>query len=97
MGISRTFQKTKLFEDMKVVENVMTGCHAHTKAGVFSISLRMPWMRREEEQIREKAISCLEFVGLKDIANVMARSLSHGEKRLVELARASSHSKIITA
>jgi len=88
MGISRTFQKTKLFEDMKVIENVMTGCHAQTKAGIFSISLRVPWMRREEEQIRAKAISCLEFVGLKDIADVMARSLSHGEKRLVELARA---------
>lgn len=88
MGIARTFQKTKLFEDMKVVENIMTGCHAHTKAGVFSISLRMPWMRKEEEQIRERAISCLDFVGLKDIADVKARSLSHGEKRLVELGRA---------
>jgi branched-chain amino acid transport system ATP-binding protein len=87
-GISRTFQNLSLFPNMTVGENVMVGRHCRTRAGVLSAVLRTPLYRREERAVRSAATAMLEFVGLPDRAASTIASLSFGQRRLVELARA---------
>lgn len=87
-GIARTFQNIRLFGHMSVTENVMVGGHSHAKAGVAGAVFRMPAMRREERELKGKAQSLLEFVGLAECADEEASSLPYGRQRLLELARA---------
>jgi branched-chain amino acid transport system ATP-binding protein len=87
-GIARTFQLVQLFDHMTVLENVMVGRHRLTRAGLFGGILRLPPMRREEEEICAKAWESLEFVGLADRAHQPAGFLPLGLKRLLEIARA---------
>jgi len=88
MGIARTFQLVQLFDHMSVLENVMVGRHRLSRAGLLAGALRLPWTRREEKSIRERALQELEFVGLADRAWQPAASLPLGLKRLLEIARA---------
>jgi branched-chain amino acid transport system ATP-binding protein len=88
LGISRTFQNLELFPNMNSLENVMLGCHRHTRAGIFRAGLRLPGMRQEEKKIREKAIEELCFMGLEKKALLGAKSLPLGEQKLLEIARA---------
>jgi branched-chain amino acid transport system ATP-binding protein len=88
LGISRTFQNLELFPNMNSLENVMLGCHRHTRAGIFRAGLRLPGMRQEEKKIREKAMEELRFIGLKEKALLGAKSLPLGEQKLLEIARA---------
>jgi branched-chain amino acid transport system ATP-binding protein len=87
-GIARTFQNVRLFRHMSALENVMVARHVKTSSGFFSCSLKLPSSRRDEKVIREKAMECLDFVGLADSANVDALSLPFGLQRHVEVARA---------
>ena len=88
-GIARTFQNIRLFSTMSAVENVMVGQHARMKAGLFSSILRTPAVRREEEEVREKARATLEYVGLrKSEFDQISINLSYGDQRRVEIARA---------
>jgi branched-chain amino acid transport system ATP-binding protein len=86
-GIGRTFQLVQLFDHMTVLENVMVGRHRLSRAGLLSGALRLPWTRREEAGIRERAWEALEFVGLADRAGQPAAVLPLGLKRLLEIAR----------
>ncbi len=88
LGIGRTFQNAEIFGNMSVLENVMVGRHTRTSAGLFSSALTLPRARREEKQIRDHALSCLETVGLLDLAAVAAASIPIGNQRLLEVARA---------
>jgi branched-chain amino acid transport system ATP-binding protein len=89
LGVARTFQNVELFTNMSVLENVMVGAHARTRAGLLSASLRLPAMRQEEQRMAEQARECLRLVGLADVpADREARSLSFGQQRLLEVARA---------
>jgi len=88
LGISRTFQNLELFPNMNSLENVMLGCHCHTRAGIFRAGLRLRGMRQEEEKIREKAMEELRFMGLEEKALLGAKSLPLGEQKLLEIARA---------
>ena len=88
LGIARTFQLVQLFDHMTVLENVMVGRHRLSRAGLLSGALRLPWTRREEAAIRQKAWEALEFVGLADRAYQPAAVLPLGLKRLLEIARA---------
>jgi branched-chain amino acid transport system ATP-binding protein len=88
LGIARTFQTTKLFGHMTVLENVMVGRHPRTRAGFVAGMLNLPWTRREERQIRAKAAELLEEFDLGGIAGEMACNLSFGQQRMVEFARA---------
>jgi branched-chain amino acid transport system ATP-binding protein len=88
LGISRTFQNLELFGNMTALENVMLGRHSRTAAGIFSAGLRLPGMRREERQIKEKALEELRFMGLENKAMMGATSLPLGEQKLLEIARA---------
>jgi len=87
-GIARTFQNPSLFLQMSVVENVMVGQHVRTGAGFASCCLRLPWQQREERAIRDAAMKQLDFVGLAHLAEAPAGSLTFGQRRMVELARA---------
>lgn len=87
-GIARTFQNIRLFTAMTALENVMVAQHSRTKAGVVGSILRPPSQRKEERRIQEKAMSALEFVGLADKADTVARNLPYGLQRRLEIARA---------
>ncbi|MEI6970526.1 MAG: ABC transporter ATP-binding protein [bacterium] len=87
-GISRTFQNLSLFLRMTVLENVMVGRHIRTRQGFVSSALRLPGQIREEKAMREAAMVRLEELGLAAVADVPAGSLSFGQRRMVELARA---------
>jgi branched-chain amino acid transport system ATP-binding protein len=88
LGISRTFQNVEIFGRMTVLENVMVGRHIQSGAGIVGTGLRLPWMRREERQIRDAAFDYLHFVGLADRAFELAGNLPLGEQKLLEVARA---------
>jgi branched-chain amino acid transport system ATP-binding protein len=87
-GIARTFQTTKLFSNMTVLENVMMGRHCRTRCGFISGMLNLPCTWREDKQTKEKALSILKDLGLAEHAFEMACNLPFGRQRLVEFARA---------
>lgn len=87
-GIARTFQNLRLFAQMSVLENVMSGMHCRTKAGALSAIFRPPSQRREEAEIRAYSEACLAFVGVTDDVDREATTLAYGHQRRVEIARA---------
>ena len=88
MGIARTFQNLRLFKNMTVLENVMSGMHCRSRAGFWGAVLRSPHQRNEEKHIREVCEECLEFVGILDKKDWMAGNLPYGGQRRIEWARA---------
>jgi ABC-type branched-subunit amino acid transport system ATPase component/ABC-type branched-subunit amino acid transport system permease subunit len=88
LGMARTFQNLRIYPNMDVLENVLVGCHRHERSGLWSGGLGLPWQRREERASRERAVKCLELLGLADKAAIPAASLPYGQQRLVEMARA---------
>lgn len=88
MGLVRTFQLVQLFNGMSVAENVEVGCHLATKGGVAASLLRPAWFRRQEIEVRERALELLDFVGLSAQADLDAELLPYGQQRLLEVARA---------
>ncbi|MFF5972678.1 ABC transporter ATP-binding protein [Streptomyces sp. NPDC012769] len=87
-GIARTFQNIRLFSNMTVLENVLVGRHTRTKEGLWSALLRGPGFKKAEAASRERAMELLEFVGLANKAEHLARNLPYGEQRKLEIARA---------
>jgi branched-chain amino acid transport system ATP-binding protein len=87
LGIARTFQNLQIFANMTVLENVMVGRHPKSRAGLLAAAFRTPASRREEAQIREHALACLELVGLGGRSRDPAGSLPFGQQRLLEIAR----------
>lgn len=88
MGIARTFQTIRLFPQLPVVENVMSGRHCRLRANVLSSMLQLAPQKREERAALDRAMEELDFVGLADKYDEMAGSLSYGNQRLLEIARA---------
>lgn len=88
LGIARTFQNLKLFADMSVLENVMTGRHSRTHAGLVAAILRGGRGRTEEAAIESDAARLLDEVGLLEHAQERAGDLPFGKQRLLEIARA---------
>ncbi|NJN39739.1 MAG: ABC transporter ATP-binding protein [Gammaproteobacteria bacterium] len=87
-GIARTFQNIRLFGNLSALENVMIGRHVRTSAGVLGAILRDARTRAEERAIEERARELLEYVGSARHANDLAKSLSYGDQRRLEIARA---------
>jgi branched-chain amino acid transport system ATP-binding protein len=87
-GIARTFQNIRLFGEMTAMENVMVGRHVRTHAGVIGAVLKLKSQRREEAAIRHRALELLEYVGIRQFADYQARTLSYGDQRRLEIARA---------
>lgn len=88
MGIGRTFQNLRLFPDLSVLENVVTGQHSRMRNGYIGCMFSTPHSRQEEVRATEKAIAILDYVGLRHFASLPAGSLPYGLQRRVELARA---------
>ena len=88
LGIGRTFQNLALFPTMTVMQNVMTGVHARTYSDFLSNALRLPWVGREEQTMREAAMEIIAFLDLSAVAGHPAAGLPFGTLKRVELARA---------
>jgi branched-chain amino acid transport system ATP-binding protein len=87
-GIGRTFQNIRLFQNMTALENVMVGMHSRLKGGIIGSIVRTPRIRREEAGARERGRELLEFSGLRGKHDEISRSLSYGDQRRLEVARA---------
>ena len=87
-GIARTFQNIRLFANMTALENVMLGRHVRTHAGVLGAVLRLSATRAEEASIERRAHELLDYCGIARHANELARNLSYGDQRRLEIARA---------
>jgi branched-chain amino acid transport system ATP-binding protein len=88
LGIARTFQNIRLFPNMTARENVLVGADAHHRTGVANALFRSPRHRREEHEGEETARDVMRFMGLERRADELARNLSYGEQRRLEIARA---------
>ena len=88
LGVGRTFQNIRLFEQMTALENVLVGMHARLKGGIVTSILTLPRVRREEREARERARELLQFSGLRDRDDDLARNLPYGDQRRLEVARA---------
>jgi branched-chain amino acid transport system ATP-binding protein len=87
-GIARTFQNIRLFADMSALDNVRVGRHVRTKVGWWQALLRTKAFVHEEACITRDAQALLDFVGLSGKAYQTARTLSYGDQRRLEIARA---------
>ena len=87
-GIARTFQNIRLFANMTALENVMVGRHVRTGAGVIGAMLQSRATRAEEAAIRQRAEDLLHYVRIEDRADDLAKNLSYGDQRRLEIARA---------
>jgi branched-chain amino acid transport system ATP-binding protein len=87
-GISRTFQHVELFGNMTVLENIMVGRYAKTKAGFFSSGFRLPSVMKEEREIQRKSEEILEYINLGHRKDELASNLPIGEQRILEIGRA---------
>ncbi|MCP4404296.1 MAG: ABC transporter ATP-binding protein [bacterium] len=88
MGIARTFQTIRLFQDLTVLENVLSGCHCRMKSGILGGMFQPPSQRKEESQALVRALKALKTVGLRGHEEQLAKNLSYGNQRLLEIARA---------
>jgi branched-chain amino acid transport system ATP-binding protein len=89
LGIGRTFQNIRLFNEMSVLANVMVGRHVRMSASWVGSLLRLPAVRREEEATTQRARELLDLVGLKRAyEGEWARNLPYGDQRRLEIARA---------
>lgn len=87
-GIARTFQNIRLFAEMTALENVMVGRHVRTHSGLIGAVLRTKAFKAEEAAIRQRAHELLDYVGIGKYADFRARTLSYGDQRRLEIARA---------
>ncbi len=88
LGITRTFQNIRLFANMTVLENVMVGRHCRTRSKLTETLLQTRGFKREEKEIADSSRSILAFIGLLKEGNQLAKNLSYGAQRRLEIARA---------
>ena len=88
MGIARTFQNIRLFNDMTALDNVKVGMHNEIKCGFIASLLHLPSYYKSEKKANQKAMELLDFMGLADIADQKAGSLPYGVQRRLEICRA---------
>jgi ABC-type branched-subunit amino acid transport system ATPase component len=88
LGIARTFQKIRLFKQLSVLDNVVAGFHTHHDIPPWQYLIHGPAFRRDHARCRAEALELLAFVGLAGRRDTLAGSLSYGEQRMLEFARA---------
>ena len=96
-GLARTFQNIRLFSALTALENVMIGQHLRTQAGLWGAITRNKSTRAEEARTEARALELLEYVGIGHVANEVASSLSYGDQRRLEIARALATSPSLLA
>ena len=87
-GIGRTFQNIRLFQNMTALENVLVGMHARLRGGILGSIIRTPRIRKEESGAADRARELLQYCGLRRKDDEIARNLSYGDQRRLEVARA---------
>jgi branched-chain amino acid transport system ATP-binding protein len=87
-GISRTFQHVELFGNMTVIENIMVGQYAKTRSGFLSSGFKLPFVMKEEREIKRKSEELLEYISLGHRKDELASNLPIGEQRTLEIGRA---------
>ena len=87
-GIARTFQNIRLFSDMTALENVMVGRHVRSNSGLIGAVFRTAAFKAEEQAIAQRSQELLDYVGIGKYADFKARTLSYGDQRRLEIARA---------
>ena len=87
-GVARTFQNIRLWGDMTALENVMTAADTHKKSGLVSGLFGFPVSRREEKRDKARAQELLDFIGIGEYADRLAKNLPYGVQRRLEIARA---------
>ncbi len=88
LGVGRTFQNIRLFGQLTVLENVLVACENQRKAGLFSALLRLPLFYRDEADMTARALELLAIFDLDKMAYEISTSLSYGNQRRLEIARA---------
>jgi branched-chain amino acid transport system ATP-binding protein len=87
-GIGRTFQNIRLFQNMTALENVLVGMHSRLRGGILGSIFRTPRIRREEGDAHDRGRELLRYCGLRNKDDEIARNLSYGDQRRLEVARA---------
>lgn len=87
-GIARTFQNIRLFSNMTALENVMVGRHLRTRNGIWAALRRHAAAIHEEQDTRQRSLELLRYVGIYRPSTTLAKNLSYGEQRRLEIARA---------
>jgi branched-chain amino acid transport system ATP-binding protein len=88
VGIGRTFQNIRLFGQLTVIENLLVACELQKKTHLASAVLRLPSHYEDEATMREHALELLRVFDLQDMADEAPTSLSYGNQRRLEIARA---------
>ncbi|WP_354528471.1 ABC transporter ATP-binding protein [Nakamurella sp. UYEF19] len=88
LGLARTFQNIRLFGLMTSEENVMVAMHPHLRSGILATIFRTPGQKKEEREARDTARELLQYVGIGKVEGELARNLSYGDQRRLEIARA---------
>ena len=88
MGVARTFQNIRLFDNLSVEDNVKVGLHEHMKYSALSGILRLPSYWKEERSAHERALELLSIFDMQDMASHQAGSLPYGAQRRLEIVRA---------
>ena len=96
-GIARTFQNIRLFAEMTALENVMVGRHIRTRSGLIGAVFRTPGFKKEEAQIAQRAQELLDYEGIGRFAEYKSRTLSYGDQRRLEIARALATDPLLIA
>ena len=87
-GMSRTFQNIRLFGSMSVIENILVGMHNQLHQNAFDTLFRSKKFNEEEKEAEAKASALMEYVGLKNVGNELAKNLPYGGQRRIEITRA---------
>lgn len=87
-GIARTFQNIRLFSSMSVIDNILIGFENDIKYNYIESIFRLPRYFSEEKRVKEKALNILKFLDIENFKDELATSLSYGNQRKVEIARA---------
>ena len=88
LGVARTFQNNRLFGQLTVLENVLVACENRRRAGLGAALMRTPSFYRDEEEMAARALELLDVFGLASMADEISTSLSYGNQRRLEIARA---------
>ena len=87
-GIGRTFQNIELFEHATVLQNLLVGCHARSRSPLLAEMLHLPFVRRQEIELRERVEQVIDFLELQSVRDTLVAGLPYGLRKVIELARA---------